>query len=145
MFNSFFHLKIQRFLDRDPNKFELHPHRAWAVIFSIAAILITLVLVFHLSFYTYMHTDSSFKPDDSFVEINEVKLNRKGLAEVTSMFETKNAQFQSFLVSPPKIMDPSFTTEQQTRFATSVKIKSDVAASPKTADNTKDIESISTE
>jgi hypothetical protein len=107
MSNIFSRLKIQDIFDRDPDKFEPHPRRAWAIIFSAGIVLIILVLVFQLSFYVYMHSERSFKPDDSSLGINEVKLNRKGLAEVTAMFETKNAQFQDLLVSAPKVADPS--------------------------------------
>lgn len=109
MFNPLSQLKIQNLLDRDPNKFELHPYRAWAVIFSVAIVLIILILSAHLYFYAYMRTDSSFKPDDSSVEINEVKLNRKGLAEITALFEEKKVEFQNLLASPPHITDPSLT------------------------------------
>lgn len=145
MFNPLSQLKIQNLLDRDPDKFEPHPHRAWAVIFSIAAIFITLVLVSHLYIYTYMRTGSSFKPDDSSLGGSDVKLNRKGLAEITAMFEAKNAQFQSLLVSPPQIADPFFTAEQQTASTTSVKVKPDTTTLPKTAGNAKGIGSISAE
>jgi hypothetical protein len=99
--------KIQDILDRDTDKFEPRPRRAWAAVFSLATTLITLVLVSHLYLYLYMHTDGSFKPDDSSVGVIEVKLNRKGLTEVNAMFEAKNTQFEDLLVSPPKIVDPS--------------------------------------
>ena len=54
-----------------------------------------------------MRTDDSFKPDESSLVNNEVKLNRSGLTEVTNIFKAKNAQFQDLLMSPPKIADPS--------------------------------------
>lgn len=107
MSNLFSRFKIQDILDRDTDKFEPHPRRAWAAVFSLATTLITLVLVSHLYLYFYMRTDGSFKPDDSSVGVTEVKLNRKGLTEVNAMFEAKNTQFEDLLVSPPKIVDPS--------------------------------------
>lgn len=107
MSNKFSQFKIQDIFDRDLDKFEPHPHRAWAVIFFAEVVLIMLVLVSHVYLYVYMHTDSSFKPNDSSLGINEVKLNRKGLVVVTAMFEARNARFQDLLASPPKITDPS--------------------------------------
>ncbi len=108
MSNPLSRIKIQDIFDRDPNKFEPHPHRAWAIIFSVGFVVSILIVVAHLYVYLYMRTDSSFKPDDSSLVTSEVKLNRSGLTEVTNMLEAKNAQFQDLLVSPPKISDPSF-------------------------------------
>lgn len=107
MFNIFSRLKTQDILDRDPGKFEPRPRRAWAVIFSVAVISTLFILVAHLYFYLYAHTDGSFKPNESDLVANEVRLNRNGLGEITAMFEAKNVKFQEFLTSPPKIADPS--------------------------------------
>lgn len=107
MSNIFSRLKIQDIFDRDPDKFEPRPRRAWAVIFSVMVVLIFLMLVAHFYFYFYMRTDSSFKSDESVLITNEAKLNRKGLGEITAMFEAKNAKFQELLASPSKIADPS--------------------------------------
>lgn len=109
--NSFSRLKIQYIFDRDPNKFEPHPHRAWAIIFSAGVVASILILIAHLYLYFYMRTDSSFKPDDSSLITSEVKLNRSGLTDVTNMLEVKNAQFQDLLVSRSQISDPSLGTD----------------------------------
>lgn len=105
--NPFSRFKIQDIFDYDPNKFEPHPHRAWAIIFSVGVAVSILMLIVHSYLYLYMRTDGSFKPDDSSLATNEIKLNRNGLTEVTNMLEAKNAQFQDLLVSAPKIADPS--------------------------------------
>lgn len=107
MSDIFSQLKIRNILDRDPDKFEPRPEGAWAVIFSATIVLIVLILVVNISFYAYIRADTSFNSDDSSPVTNEVKLNRKGLAEITALFETKNTQFQNLLASPPKIADPS--------------------------------------
>lgn len=107
MLNIFSQLKIRNLLDRDPDKCEPHPRKAWAIIFSAMIILIVLVLIANLSFYAYMRTDTSFKSGDSSPAAGEAKLNRKGLAEITALFEGKKAEFQNLLASPPHITDPS--------------------------------------
>lgn len=104
MFSRF---KIQDIFDYDKDKFEPRPYRAWAVIFFVEIILIVLVLTLHLYISTYMRSSDSFKPGSNSVEAGDAKLNRRGLTEVITMFEVKNAQFQNLLASQPQITDPS--------------------------------------
>lgn len=105
--SKFSHIKLQDLFDRDPDKFEPHPRRVWAIIFFSETILIVFALAAHLYLYDYVREDTSYKTGGDSSSVSETKLNRKGLADIISMFEAKNTQFQALLESSPKIADPS--------------------------------------
>lgn len=130
MSNLFSRFNIQDIFDRDPDKFEPHPYRAWAVIFSIGTIIIILALFAHLSLYFYMHTDGSFKSADILIT-EEARLNRKGLTEVVALFEKKNTEFQSLVASSSQITNPSGAVGRAQASSTPTN-KQSSAASPKT-------------
>ncbi len=111
--NIFSQLKIQNILDRDPDKFEPRPRRAWAIIFFAGVVLIALSLSANLYAYFSVRADSSFKSDGGSSEKSEVKLNRKDLAEIIAALLAKNLQFQNLLASSPKIADPSLGAGSQ--------------------------------
>ncbi len=111
--NPFSRFTIQDIIDRDAEKLEPHPRRVWAGIFFAEIVLIFFVLLAHSYVYNYMRTNGSFQQDDNPPAVTGAKLNRKGLAEVTAMFDKKNARFQELLLSSPAVADPSAMTATQ--------------------------------
>jgi hypothetical protein len=107
MSNKFSHIKLQDFFDRDPDKFEPNPRKAWAAIFFLEIILIVFVLAAHIYLYNHTRTDTSYKTGADSAGRSEAKLNRKGLAGIMAMFEAKSVQFQKLIESSPQIADPS--------------------------------------
>lgn len=107
MAKLFSKFNIQDILDNDPDKAELHPHRAWLLMFVAEVVFIIVVLVLHIYGYYYMRTGRSYKTENHVAAMSGVKLNRNGLEEVTRMFEDKNKEFNDLLTSFPYVADPA--------------------------------------
>ncbi|MBI2120033.1 MAG: hypothetical protein HYT94_00215 [Parcubacteria group bacterium] len=114
MSNFLSKIKIKNIFDRDPNKFELRPNRAWAAIFLAGTILSAATLALHFFLYAFSSDSRAVKTEDAAAG-DGVRLNRKGLANVSEMFEAKNVQFQNILTSPLQIADPSLPQGSGTR------------------------------
>ena len=111
--NRFSQFNTRDIFDRDAGKFEPRPYRAWAIIFFIGVFLSVSVLFGHFFLYEYMRSNDSFKPDEGFAAVGEIKLDRKSLSEVAALFEKKNKEFENLLVSAPSIPDPSSSENSQ--------------------------------
>lgn len=112
MTNPFSRINLRNLFDRDPNKIEPHPKRAWGIIFFFGTILSVAVVLLHYFFYI---SASSVREsgDEGLAQEKQVRLNKKGLADVIATFEAKSLLFEEITSHPEQIPDPSLLTGQE--------------------------------